>query len=111
MRLSFCLSESTSELLNKHRETFCRTEEQDGIYFGNIHALIEHVNDKEIIDFFPLQAVIKRSTHLGILTGQHISFQTTERKLRSHVFRMLLIHTETERPDITYIWKVLLQRL
>ena len=68
--LSFGFTKSSSKLLQKDGKTLCGAKEENGVNFRYINAFIEHIDDKEEIDFLLFQISAPFSTFRGIIAYQ-----------------------------------------
>ena len=68
MRLAFRFTQASTKLLDEHRKTLGWTKEQYRINLRNINTLVEHIHNKQVVDFLVLQPIVQDGSHLGIIT-------------------------------------------
>ena len=103
---------SSSELLEEHQCALGRAEKENGVHFGDVHALVEQVHAEHDVDRAVAQVAERGLALVGGCVGRHGDRrQTTTHELVRHEPRVGDADAESQRPHGPRVRKFVLNGL
>jgi hypothetical protein len=99
-------AQATAELLEEDGQALRGAQEEEGIHFRDIDALIEDIDYEEVVEFLSPETLEDDMAIPGIIRAQIIGFPTLVIKLSGHELRMLAGSAEAERINVMGIREV-----